>query len=81
MLEPLMVTDALITPEQLKEALQVRLGAVERYGSFAAESDLGEINPGLFINGLGLISMPISQHDVPRNIKLASRTSPLGQRF
>lgn len=46
----------------LYEAIQ----AIEGDGSFAAQGDLGEVNPGLEIEGLGLIGLPISSHDVDR---------------
>ena len=44
---------------------------------FSAKAVIGEVNPGLEIDGIGRIGMPISDHDAKRMISI-SRQTPSG---
>lgn len=46
--------------------------------SFAAQGSIGEANPGLVIEDVGSIGVPISEHDAKRLIS-ASRQAPFGK--
>jgi hypothetical protein len=63
-----------------KSALASSLALIsdENKASFFAEGNIGEVNPGLRVEGLGNIGMPISTHDVERIIS-RSRQAPFGK--
>ena len=46
--------------------------------SFYAQGNIGDINPGLCIEGVGSIGLPISEHDVQRLIS-TSHQAPFGK--
>lgn len=72
------VNDAFADDEELKHALENCLDSVDGNGSFAAHMCLDDVNPGLVVDSLGSIGMPVSEHEVQRLIQV-SRQSPFGK--
>lgn len=72
---------ALANPDfNVRKALANSLESIcdEETSSFYAKGTIGEINPGLHIDGVGSVGMPISEHDVQRMISV-SRQAPFGK--
>lgn len=64
--------------DELSESLRDCLDSIETEGSFNAKGVFEDVNPGLEIEGLGGIGMPVSQHDALRIIE-KSRQAPFGK--
>jgi hypothetical protein len=50
----------------------------EKKASFSAKGSIGEVNPGLQVESIGNIGIPISDHDAKRIIAV-SRQAPFGK--
>lgn len=63
-----------------KAAIEESLDLIDEENnvSFYAHGQIGEINPGLFIDDLGGTGLPISEHDAQRIIS-TSRRAPFGK--
>lgn len=64
--------------DRLSDSIRGLLDSLETEGSFSAHGVWEDVNPGLEIEGLGSIGMPISHHDAQRLIQ-HSRQAPFGK--
>ena len=64
----------------VKTALEESLDLIDSLNeaSFFAQGEIGEINPGLSIDQIGSIGVPISEHDAKRMIS-TSKQAPFGK--
>lgn len=64
--------------DRLSNTVRSLLDSIDSEGSFFAKGVREDVNPGLHVEGVGGIGMPISSHDAQRLIQV-SRQAPFGK--